>query len=174
MTVSADVNGDLMSAYLHHWKTLRQALKRRTGSLELAEDALQETWLRLSSMKAAPTPIQDKQAFVLRVAANIAVDLARREIRHTSRCISDDDIMRAVADSQPSPETCVIDRDQLRCLAVALGQLPVKPRLALLLSRCEKMPYAVIAKKLGVSQSMVAKYLTQALRHCRDHFRALS
>lgn len=174
MTSRLESRNDLLSAYLRHWKTLRMALKRRTGSLELAEEALQETWLRLAGMKETPDRIRESQAFILRVAGNIAIDLLRKENRHRSRCVSDDDLMQAVADTRPSPETCVIDREQLRCLAVALSQLPAKPRAALLLSRCDGLTYAAVADRLGVSQSMVAKYLAQALRHCRNHFRALS
>lgn len=173
MSLTFDNREDLLSAYLRHWNTLRIALKRRTGSHELAEDALQETWLRLAALKEPPDTVRDSQAFILRIAGNIAIDLLRKQNRHSSRCISDDDLMQAIADNRPSPETCVIDRDRLRCLVIALSQLPSKPRTALLLSRCDGLSYAMIADRLKVSESMVAKYLAQALRHCRDHFRAL-
>ncbi|MCP6134986.1 helix-turn-helix domain-containing protein, partial [Klebsiella pneumoniae] len=50
----------------------------------------------------------------------------------------------------------------------ALLQLPDKARQALLLNRVEGLTQAQIAQRLGVSESMVAKYIGQALRHCRD------
>lgn len=171
MNSSTDSHGDLLSVYLSQLKRLRFALKRRTGCIDLTEDALQETWIRLSGMKNAPVSIRDSRAFILRVAGNIAVDLLRRERRHSSRCISDYEQMLSVADTSPSPETRVIDRQQLYRLADALMQLPEKPRAALLLSRYDGLSYAQIAAELGVSQSMVAKYLAQALRHCRDALR---
>lgn len=171
MNANTNLDSDLLSVYLSQLKKLRFALKRRTGCIDLTEDALQETWIRLSGMNNAPVNIRDSQAFILRVAGNIAIDLLRRERRHTSRCISDDEQMLSIADTSPSPETCVIDRQQLYRLANALMQLPENPRAALLLSRCEGCSYAQIASKLGVSQSMVAKYLAQALRHCRDALR---
>jgi len=80
-------------------------------------------------------------------------------------------LLAAVADNMPSPEVCVIDRDQLRLLALALARLPAKPRAALLLSRCDGLSHREIGVRLKVSESMVAKYLGQALRHCRDHYR---
>ena len=153
---------DLMSAYLRHWKALCAHLRKRTGSQELAEDALQETWLRLAGMKGDAAAIQDHHAFILRVAGNIAIDLVRRERRHTVHCVSDETLLAAV---------CVIDRDQLRLLALALARLPAKPRAALLLSRCDGLSHREIGVRLKVSESMVAKYLGQALRHCRDHYR---
>jgi RNA polymerase sigma-70 factor (ECF subfamily) len=173
MTNSAtDVGNDLVSAYIQHWKMLRGLLKRRIGSHELAEDALQETWLRIAGMKNQTAAIKDKQAFILRVAGNIAIDLARKENRHRSRCISDEVLLKAIADNCPSPEIHVIDRDQLRLLSLALAQLTAKARAVLLLSRCDGLSHREIGQRLTISESMVARYLAQALRHCRDHFRS--
>lgn len=170
-TTTSEVAEDLMSVYLRQWKVLRGLLRRHAGSYELAEDALQETWLRLSGMKSRPVAIQDRQAFILRMAGNIAIDLLRRERRHGSRCVSDEAVLLAIADTCPSPEIFAIDRDQLRLLVRALAQLAPKPRAALLLNRCDGLTHRQIARRLKVSESMVARYLAQALRHCRDHFR---
>lgn len=173
-TSTTGIEDDLISVYVRHWKRLRGLLRKRVGSHELAEDALQETWLRLASMKGDTAAIRDRQAFILRVAGNIAIDLARREKRHSEHCISDEVLLKAVADSYPSPETFAIDRDRLRFLALALARLPPKPRAALLLNRCNGLSHREIGQELGVSEGMVARYLVQALRHCRDHFHAIA
>lgn len=173
MVLAPDASSDLMQAYLRRWQTLRGHLSHRTGSRDLAEEALQETWLRLASMREQPTGVQDIHAFLLRLAGNIAIDLLRRERRHTSRCISDEAMLGEIADQTPSPEAYALHRDELRALVRALTELPEKPRTALLLNRCEGLSHAEIAAALSVSQSMVAKYLAQALRHCRDSLRAL-
>jgi RNA polymerase sigma-70 factor (ECF subfamily) len=110
----------------------------------------------------------------MRVANNIAIDMLRKERRHHQACLSDEEILQAVADSAPTPETYAIDRDHLRQLVYALLQLPPKPRTALLLARCDLLTHHEIARRLDVSESMVARYLAQALRHCRDHFRTIS
>ncbi|MDR0251740.1 MAG: RNA polymerase sigma factor [Brucellaceae bacterium] len=165
---------ELMSVYLRQLKSLRDMLKKRTSSHELAEDALQETWLRLSKIENRPHEVRDHRAFIIRVATNIAIDLLRKEQRHHKACLSDDEILKAVADTAPTPETCAIDRDHLRQLVCALLQLPEKPRTALLLARCDLLTHYEIAQRLHVSESMVARYLAQALRHCRDHFRKLA
>lgn len=173
MTATAgDLDDDLMSVYVRQWRSLRRFLTRRTGSHELAEDALQETWLRLANMQSGSAEIRDRQAFILRVAGNIAVDLVRRERRHMTQAVSEETLL-LVADAAPSPETVAVDRDQLRFLVLALMRLAPKPRAALLMNRCDGLTHAEIARRLNVSESMVAKYLAQALRHCRDHFRAL-
>jgi RNA polymerase sigma-70 factor (ECF subfamily) len=171
-TATTDLD-DLMSVYVRQWKSLCALLRHRTGSQELAEDALQETWLRLAGMKGDAAAIHDRQAFILRVAGNIAIDLVRRERRHTAHCVSDEVLLEALPDSTPSPEVFAIDRQQLRLLALALAELPAKPRMALLLSRCDGLSHREISGKLRVSESMVAKYLGQALRRCRDHYRKI-
>jgi RNA polymerase sigma-70 factor (ECF subfamily) len=169
MTLAAtDIRDDLISVYLRQWQALLMILRRRTGSQELSEEALQETWLRLTRFEGS-APIEDKQAFILRVAGNIAIDLVRKERRHSSRCLSDEMLMTAIADEYPSPEAFAIDRDELRRLALA--ELPAKPRAALLMNRCDGLSHREIAGKLQVSESMVAKHLARALRHCRDRFR---
>lgn len=175
MTIRSNNNPDaLMSVYLQQLKYLRDMLKKRTSSHELAEDALQETWLRLSKIETHTYEVRDHRAFITRVANNIAIDLLRKERRHHQACLSDEEILQAVADTAPTPETYAIDRDHLRQLVYALLQLPPKPRTALLLARCDLLTHHEIARRLDVSESMVARYLAQALRHCRDHFRTIS
>ena len=171
---SADSHEELMSVYLRQLKWLHDMLKRRTRSPELAEDALQETWLRLTKIQDKACEVRDHRAFILRVANNIAIDLLRKEQRHSKACLSDEEILKAIADTAPTPEVFAIDRDQLRQLVFALLQLPEKPRTALLLARCDCLTHYEIAQRLAVSESMVARYLAQALRHCRDHFRGIS
>jgi len=170
---STDSPDELISVYFEQLKWLRNTLKKRIDSHEVTEDALQETWVRLAGLKSKPQDIRDQRAFILRIAGNIAIDLVRREKRHSAVCVSDDAVLEAIADTYPSPETFALDRDNLRQLAIALMQLPVKPRSALLFARCDGLSHRDIAVQLRVSESMVARYLAQALRHCRDHFRKL-
>ncbi|WP_112802161.1 RNA polymerase sigma factor [Rhizobium sp. SYY.PMSO] len=173
MNIAADdIDDDLQAIYLRQWHALRAHLRRRTGSLDVAEDALQETWFRVAGL-TNPAAVRDKKAFLLRIAGNIAIDIIRRERRHQGRCTADEAILAAIEDLAPSPETIVIDRDQLRALVSALTELPGKARAALLMSRCDGLSHRDIAARLKVSESMVAKYLAQSLRHCRDAFRAL-
>ncbi|WP_102960617.1 RNA polymerase sigma factor [Mangrovicella endophytica] len=173
-TAITQPDDDLVSSYLRHLKTLTRALRRRTGSQDLAEEALQETWFRLARLGPSAEPVRDSQALILRIAGNIATDIIRRETRLSSRHVSDEAILAAIADSVPSPEVVAIDRDELRRLVAVLAELSEKARAVLLMSRCDELPYIVIGKRLGISESMVTKYMAQALRHCRDRCRTLA
>ena len=53
-------------------------------------------------------------------------------------------------------------------LEQALTELPVKCRQAFTMHRQSGMSYPEIAQALGVSTSMVEKYIIQALKHFRN------
>ena len=65
----------------------------------------------------------------------------------------------------------LLAREELRQLVRALLLLSDKARSVLLMGRCLGMGHRDIAATMGISESMVAKYMAQALRHCRDHLR---
>lgn len=170
LTNSSD---ELLDVYFRQASHLRSHLRRRVSSCELADDAMQETWIRIAGLDSVP-PIRNKLAFLLRLAGNIASDLARQERRHSSVRNNDDFALEAIADDAPTPETVIIQRDLLKALTRSLLQLSPNVRATLLMSRCDDLTHREIASRLNVSESMVAKYLSQALRHCREVFRAFA
>lgn len=56
--------------------------------------------------------------------------------------------------------------DSLLAIDALLDGLPTKARQAFLMSQLEGLKYAEIAERLGVSLSMVKKYMLQAMTHC--------
>lgn len=57
-------------------------------------------------------------------------------------------------------------RQQLQLLHQALSELSENSRQALLLNRLDGLGHAAIAQQLGVSPSMVSKYIMSAVLHC--------
>lgn len=156
----------LIDAFLGLYGELTKHLRRRTGDSSRAEEVMQETYLRLLDTDDCQQreQIRDQRAFIYRVAGNLAIDVARREQRATG----DGEPDLQLADPRADPERHALAQDRLRQLDIALRELPANARLALLLFRVDGLSHALIARRLGVSESMVAKYLAQALRHCRD------
>lgn len=161
-----DASG-LIVAFQQHYRDLLRFLARRTGDAERAADIAQETYIRLNTIASEAGWVQNHKAYIYRIAGNLAIDAVRRETREARWLVSEapDDL---IADPTPSPERVVIDRDRLRLLEEALEALPTKARLALLMFRVDGLSHRQIAERLGVSESMVAKYIAHALRHCRD------
>ena len=160
----------LIASFRENYQDLLRFLTRRTGDAERAADLAQDTYLRLAAMGATNVEIENPRAYVYRVAGNLAIDTLRRESRRAGD-LTFTDTVEASSDQAFSPEETALARERLRLLEEALDELPSKPRLALLLNRVEGLSFAEIARRLAVSESMVAKYIARALKHCRDRLR---
>ncbi|ADO43404.1 FecI-like protein [Ketogulonicigenium vulgare Y25] len=160
----------MMDLYLQRWDLLHRALRKRVGSHDLADEAMQETWFRLRRVVQRREAVRDPKAYILMVAANISIDLIRRERRHI---IGHDSDAAGGGGGSPPAEAVLIGRSQLRQLVQVLMGLKPKAREVLIMNRCAGMTHREIAAQMKISDRMVAEYMTQALRHCRDAFRAL-
>lgn len=155
----------LISAFRENYQDLLRFLTRRTGSADRAADLAQDTYLRLAALAPASVDVQNPRAYVYRIAGNLAIDAARRDGRLPLDMTFVDADERS---AEPSPEARALARERLRLLEAALDELPANPRAALLLNRVDGLTFAEIAARLDVSESMVAKYIARALKHCRD------
>lgn len=148
---------------------LRRFLSRKVGNVEDANDLAQEAFLRIYKLQR-PEDLENPRAFLFQTAANLAIDQIRREQVHT-RYIRKE-LNPVIAGEghdfvMPSTERTVNATEQLDLLYAAMRKLPEKTRQAFLLHRAKDMTYAEIANEMGVSTSMVEKYIIQALRFCR-------
>ncbi|MBA5706381.1 DUF4974 domain-containing protein [Pseudomonas fulva] len=156
----------LLASFQEHYDDLLQFLTRRMRDRQRAADVAHETYLRLVQIDAHAVPVLHPRSFIFRVAGNIAIDALRRDQR-LAACHDDSEGMVHVACGAPAPEAALLASERLQILDQALLQLPPKARQALLLNRVEGLTQRQVAQRLGVSESMVAKYIGQALRHCR-------
>ncbi len=163
--VRRDTRG-LIASFQDLYDDLLRLLTWRTGSSDYAADLVHETYFRVAAVQEAGREVDNPRAYVLRTATNVAIDSMRRDGRQRT-VDADDALVEAVPDLTPQPEETLLARERLRLLDEALRALPPKPRQALLLNRVEGLTQAEIAVRLGVSESMVIKYIAQALRHCR-------
>jgi RNA polymerase sigma factor (sigma-70 family) len=155
----------LIRAFLSLYNDLLRLLSWKTGSPDIAADLAQETYLKLAA-KPAEDIVQNPRAYILRTASNLAIDRLRQE-RRSSVLHAADGHAEEVEDPAVQAEAGLIAQERLRLLNQSLLELAPNVRRALLLNRVEGLTQAEIARRLGVSESMVTKYIAQALRHCR-------
>jgi RNA polymerase sigma factor (sigma-70 family) len=153
-----------------HYDDLLRFLTRRLGNGHDAADVIQDAYLRLAAVQDGALSVRDARAYVFRVAGNLAIDRLRGDGRAAAH-LAAAEAREEIADQAPSPEAAVLARERLRLLDEALDRLSPNARRALLLNRLDGLTHAEIARRLGVSESMVAKYIAQALRLCRDWLR---
>jgi len=144
--------------------SLLRLAQRIVGSAPAAEDVTQSLWFRVQRIEDDP-PIVNKRAFLYRLTANLATDLARADRRHGA-LFETGDLPENIADDRPSAERDLLDREQLDVMLAALDELPPRVRQIFMLRKFEEMPVSEIAERLGLSRSSIAKMMQSALLHC--------
>ncbi|AFT71428.1 RNA polymerase sigma-70 factor, ECF subfamily [Alloalcanivorax dieselolei B5] len=144
---------------------LRRRIEYRLGSSEGAEDALQETWLRVDSMDMnAIKPIRHPASYLVQMAVNISIDQHRRERRYAAE--PDSDELAAREDELSDPVRRVAGEREVETLETALMGLSPRRRAIVLAVRLEGTPHRELAERFGISERMVAKELRAALDQC--------
>lgn len=159
----------LAQAVEAYYEELRRFVLQRTGSPSLAEDVIQETWIRASTTGVAMP--DNPRAYLYRIAANLAVDHQRRNGAR-DRKSADEFLADQVASADPPPDTIVSGRQEFGILSEAIQELPDKCRRVFLLYRGQGLTMRQIAARLSISEKTVEKHIARAMVHCRKRLRA--
>ena len=136
-------------------------LARLSRRREVAEDLLEETWLRLVSRATQLRPDTRLGPWLFTVARNLHVSYRR------SRMLEDSHAAGLIGlwpsgSPQPSPFDVAAAGETGRRIEAALGALPVASREALLLVVVEGLKPAEAAEICGVSSEAMRQRLTRA------------
>jgi len=150
--------------YREHHGWLFRWLRRRMRCPERAADIAQDTFCRVLTGGPSTRP-REPRAYLTRIATRLLIDHSRRErieraYREAAALLAAE---HAVA---PSAERVSEVLDTLAAIARMLEGLPDRPRRAFLMSRLDGCRHDEIGAELGVSVSMVKKYIARALVHC--------
>ena len=160
-------NDYVAASYATHHRQLR-AFFQRTVSESEAEDLLQELYIRLIRQvdRAPPT---NCRGFLFSAAANLLRDRwRRRAVRRLDQMDSLDGFGDLKDGEEHDPSLWTEQIEQLEQLDRALTQVSEKAASAFLCHRVEGCSYADIAVRMGVSVSMVEKYISSALAELRE------
>jgi RNA polymerase sigma-70 factor (ECF subfamily) len=144
--------------------SLLRLARRIVGTEPAAEDVAQSLWLRIQKIDDHP-PIENKRAYLYRLARNLAADHAKADRRRDALFVPGELPSDAI-DEAPSPVATLLDREALAQLSSAIAELSPRCREVLLLRRVDNLPTVEIARRLGISRQMVARYIAQAIAHC--------
>ena len=111
--------------------------------------------------------ISHLQAYLFRIAANIAIDRNRQQKRKPEQS-EDSQLWEMLPSSFPLPDDVLYSDEKLARLQRVISQLPTKCRQAFMLYKFKELSYAEIAASMQLSESMVRKYVLRAIVHCRD------
>jgi RNA polymerase sigma-70 factor (ECF subfamily) len=154
----------LVRLFMERRHELRRRLKYRLGSDELANDALQETYLRIERMGDASTVSTNPLGYLFRMAVNAAADQRQAESRYlTGNEV--EELLSTGADSI-DPARVMHAQSEVAALSEALAELTERQRAILIAARVDDTPLQEIADRFGISVRMVGKEIKKALEFC--------
>lgn len=149
--------------YQEHHEWLVRWIASRTSGGDSAQDLAHDTFIRLLDRSVMPSSLRSPRAWLVKVAGNLAIDRARRQILERNYLA----LLQEVPEAEhPSPE------DQLEILGLLeqIDQLldglrPIE-KTAFLMARLDGLSYRQVASELDISLSSVEKYIAKAMLKC--------
>ena len=134
-----------------------------SGSGQVAEDIVQDVFLKIWQKKEGLSSIENFNCYIFRMAHNHVLNILKRVAKETL-------ILSELAyQSQPGTDT-LLDieyKDIQQVYREAIETLPPQQRLIFKLSRESGLKQQEIASKLNISISTVKSHMTQAFRSLR-------
>lgn len=132
---------------------------RLLKSPELAEDLLQEIFIRLWEQRSKIDIERTIGSYLYRIASNLAYDYFRKVARDRKLA----DKLLSVYPSVYEPiEKAVFDQENKLALDNALSMLPEQQRIVFTLCKIEEKSYQEVASMLNISIGTVNNHLTRA------------
>jgi RNA polymerase sigma-70 factor (ECF subfamily) len=142
------------------WLALLRAVRRAVRGADNAEDLLHSAFIRLSEYSSREA-VENPSAFLVRTAANLAVD-ERRRLRVRRESPLETNEMIEIADGQPLHSEVLEARERLNRVMAALESLGPRTREVFLMHRLDGLKYREISVRLGITVSAVEKHIAKA------------
>lgn len=152
----------LLTLLVAEYGELKRRLASRLGSADAANEALQDTYVRLRRTEV-PGELRNPRSYLLSMAANIGINRFRSEARHLSAA----DIAELVElpDESPDPEQVAGARSDLEVVERALQGLPERRRAMFRSLWIHNIGYKEIALQFNVSERTVRNEILLATRY---------
>lgn len=148
-----------------HRAHLHAVAYRMLGSLAEADDAVQETWLRMQ--RTDVTDVRNMRGWLTTVVARICLDMLRARSVRSEEPLDEATTEAAAADAvDPEAEAVLADSIGV-ALLVILQTLSPAERLAFVLHDMFDLPYAEIAPIVGRTENTAAQLAARARRRVR-------
>ena len=152
----------LQQCYIDHADELvAYTIKHFSMDRAQAEDIIQSTFIKISE---SDTEIKNVRVYAFRVAHNLAIDILRKQKRHTEK---QQVIYNTHSDSdQRCPERDWSAKQLLTMVNNVIWAMPEKRRKLFIMHRIENLSYAEIGRQMGLSESAVRKHVAKGLDDC--------
>ncbi len=147
--------------FREHHRRLIHFLQARLGSRQDANEVAQEAYVRLLELQR-PNAVGFLQAYLFRIAANLAVDRLRSRYVRSHYDLHD----LIEADLTDRVQRDVEAAEEAGRFWESLRELPFHYRKAVIMNRIQDLSCEEIAKALGKTPRTVRRYIAHALSYC--------
>jgi len=157
-------NDGLARVFEEHRGHLRSVAYRMLGSFSEADDAVQETWLRLS--RADRSDVENMRAWLTTVTSRVCLNMLQsRKVRREEpfELHMPDPVVSPMSGTTPEQEALLADSVGL-ALMVVLEMLPPAERLAFVLHDVFALPFEEIAPILDRTPTAARQLASRARR----------
>ncbi len=160
----------LAEQFEEHRGHLRAVAYRMLGSTTEADDAVQETWLRLA--RTDTTDVVNMRGWLTTVVSRVCLDLLRsrtsRREQPLDAHVPDPVVTRLAPDPETDPATAAERADEVTlALLVVLDALNPRERMAFVLHDLFGVPFDQIAEIVGSSTANATQLASRARRRVR-------
>lgn len=140
-----------------HHQLLGTHIYRITDSVELAEEVVQDVFLKIWMSRETLTTVQNFRAYLFVISKNHALNCLRKVAKErTHQKFIEENALSVTSDDNPGLEGYYSLLDE------AIDHLPPQQQKVYLLSRHNRLKYDEIARQMGLSRETVKKYLQGA------------
>lgn len=160
--------GSVASLYAAHHRALLHYAGRLVRDRSVAEDIVQEAWLRFAHATAEARPAEPLR-YLYRIVRNLSIDSGRRVAREYELFEPDISEARSVDDEDtPVAERNVRDKAALDAVRAVMETMPERMRIAFEMHRLGGCKLREIAEFLGISLPMAHVLVSEAVARCRE------
>ncbi len=155
---------DLRQAYDEYFESLRGFLYYKTGDIGLAEDIVQEVFIKVWE-KRASVDRSTLKSFLYTIANNLMIN----HINHLKVVARHEgEVKVGQTKERESPQFVLEEKEFEVKLNRCIESMPEGCREVFLMNRIDKLKYGEIAERIGVSVKAVEKRMSKALTIVRE------
>lgn len=154
--------------YRNYHPAVYRNIFRVTKNADIAEDILQEVFVRLWEKRMQFDPKQSISNWLFVISFNLSIDYCRKKLREQTMY---KELLFSDAPEKNAPDAHYIVEDQYNLLEQAINQLPPQRRKVVKLCKLERKTYEEAAAELQISRNTVKEHLSAAMISMNEYVR---
>lgn len=156
----------LRPLYESHLKPLHYFILRIAKSKELAEDVVQDVFIKLWESRAQINPDQPFKTYLYTIAKRHLLNMLKR-VQHETYIL--DEIRKYTAPTEHTTDLQLDYAESNELLNEAIDKLPPQCKAVFLRCKIQGMPYKEVAAELGIAEGTVHTQMVKALKAIKEY-----